>query len=45
MINKEINELRTKLDNIKEEHTQDMETSEKRMKENCKTKQKANPAK
>jgi hypothetical protein len=44
MINKQINELRTKIDNIKEETTQDMETSEKRMKQNCKTKRKANPA-
>jgi hypothetical protein len=29
-INKEINELRTKIDNIKEEESQDMETSEKK---------------
>jgi hypothetical protein len=45
MINKEINDLRMKIDNIKEEETQDMENLEKRMKENCKTKWKANPAK
>jgi hypothetical protein len=44
MINKEINELRTKIDNIKEENCQDRKTSEKRMKQNCKTKRKANPA-
>jgi hypothetical protein len=44
MINKEVNELRTKIDNFKEEMTQDMETSEKRTKQNCKTKWKANPA-
>jgi hypothetical protein len=44
MINKEINELRTKIDNIKEEETQDMENLRKRMKQNCKTKRKANPA-
>jgi hypothetical protein len=43
-MNKQINELRTKIDNIKEESTQDMENSEKRTKQNCKTKQKANPA-
>jgi hypothetical protein len=42
-INKEINELRTKI-NIKEETSQDMEPSEKRMEQNCKTKQKTNPA-
>jgi hypothetical protein len=30
MINKEINELRTKIDNIKEETTQDMENIRKR---------------
>jgi hypothetical protein len=40
-INKEINEPRMKIDNIKEETTQDME---KRMKQNCKRKWKANPA-
>jgi hypothetical protein len=34
MINKEINELRKKIDNIKEETTQDMENLEKRMKQN-----------
>jgi hypothetical protein len=30
MINKEINELRTKIDNIKEELTQDMENLRKK---------------
>jgi cellobiose-specific phosphotransferase system component IIA len=35
MINKEINELRMKIDNIKEEVTQ---TSEQRTKQKCKTK-------
>jgi hypothetical protein len=44
MNNKEINELRTKIDNIKEEHIQDMKNLRKRMKQNCKTKCKANPA-
>jgi uncharacterized protein Yka (UPF0111/DUF47 family) len=44
MINKEINELRTKIDNIKEEGIQDMENLRKRMKQKCKTKWKANPA-
>jgi hypothetical protein len=44
MTNKEINKCRTKIDNIKEEVTQDMEKSEKRTKQNCKTKWKANPA-
>jgi hypothetical protein len=44
MINKEINELRTKLDNIKEETTQDMENHRKKNETNCKTKWKANPA-
>jgi hypothetical protein len=39
-----INELRTKIENIKEETTQDMENLRKKMKQNCKTKQKANPA-
>jgi hypothetical protein len=43
-INKEINELRMKIDNIKEEGTQDMENLRKRTKQNCKTKLKANPA-
>jgi molecular chaperone GrpE (heat shock protein) len=43
MINKEINELRAKIDNIKEETTQDMENLRKKMKQNCKTKRKANP--
>jgi hypothetical protein len=32
MINKEINELRTKIDNIKEETTQDMESLRKKNK-------------
>jgi F0F1-type ATP synthase membrane subunit b/b' len=32
MINKEINELRTKIDNIKEERTQDMENIRKKNK-------------
>jgi chromosome segregation ATPase len=45
MINKEINELRTKIDNIKEETTQDMENlRKKKMKQKCKTNWKANPA-
>jgi hypothetical protein len=44
MMNKQINELRTKIDNIKEENSQDMENIRKRKKQNCKTKQKANPA-
>jgi hypothetical protein len=44
MINKEINELRTKIDNIKEEGTQDMENLRKRTKQKGKTKWKANPA-
>jgi hypothetical protein len=43
-INKQINELSTKIDNIKEETTRIWITLEKRMKQNCKTKQKANPA-
>jgi hypothetical protein len=33
-----------KINNIKEEETQDWKTSEKRMKQKCKTKWKANPA-
>jgi hypothetical protein len=45
MINKQINELKTKIDNIKEETTQDMENlRKKRRKQNCKTKCKASPA-
>jgi hypothetical protein len=44
MINKEINELRTKIDNIKEEGTQDMENLKKRKKPKCKRKCKAHPA-
>jgi chromosome segregation ATPase len=43
-INKEINELRAKIDNIKEERARIWKTSEKRMKQNCETKWKANPA-
>jgi hypothetical protein len=43
-INKEINELRTKIDNIKEEGLRIWKTSEKRTKQNCKTKWKANAA-
>jgi hypothetical protein len=43
-MNKQINELRTKTDKIKEETSQDMENHTKRMKQNCKTKRKANPA-
>jgi uncharacterized protein Yka (UPF0111/DUF47 family) len=42
--NREINELRTKIDNIKEEGTQIWKTSEKRMKQKNKTKWKATPA-
>jgi hypothetical protein len=38
MINKEINELRMKIDNIKEEETRIWKTSEKRTKQKCKTK-------
>jgi hypothetical protein len=44
MINKEINEFRTKIDNIKRKPLWIWKTSEKRMKQNCKTKLKANPA-
>jgi hypothetical protein len=44
MINKEINELRMKIASIKEEASKDMKTSEKRMKQKCKTKWKANTA-
>jgi uncharacterized protein Yka (UPF0111/DUF47 family) len=40
--NKEINELRTKIDNIKEEVTQNMGNLRKKMKQKCKTKWKAN---
>jgi hypothetical protein len=36
MINKEINELRTKIDNIKEEETQDMENLRKKNETNAK---------
>jgi uncharacterized protein YukE len=42
-INREINELRTKIDNIKKEEMQDMENLKKRMKQKCKTKCKADP--
>jgi hypothetical protein len=41
MINKEINKLRMKIDNIKEEMTQDMENLRKKNKQKCKTKWKA----
>jgi hypothetical protein len=44
MINKEINELRTKIHNIKRKRLRIWKTSEKRMKQNCKTKWKAIPA-
>jgi hypothetical protein len=44
MINKRINELRTKIDNIKEETTQDMENLSKKNETELKTKWKANPA-
>jgi uncharacterized protein Yka (UPF0111/DUF47 family) len=43
-INKEINELRTKIDNVKRKQLRIWKSSEKRMKQNCKTKWKANPA-
>jgi uncharacterized protein Yka (UPF0111/DUF47 family) len=43
-INREINELWLKIDNIKEEVTHDTETSEKRMKQKYKTKWNAIPA-
>jgi cellobiose-specific phosphotransferase system component IIA len=43
-INKEINELRMKIDNIKVEGTQDMENLRKKNETKCKTKWKANPA-
>jgi hypothetical protein len=39
-----MNELRTKIDNIKEEVTHNMENLEKRMKQKYKTKWKAIPA-
>jgi uncharacterized protein Yka (UPF0111/DUF47 family) len=42
-INREINELRTKIDNIKKEVIHDMETSEKRIKQKYRTKWKAIP--
>jgi hypothetical protein len=44
MINKEINELRTKIDNIKEEVTQDIENLRKKNETEMKTKWKAIPA-
>jgi hypothetical protein len=44
MINKEINEFRTKTDNIKEETTQDMENLRKKNETELQTKRKANPA-
>jgi DNA repair exonuclease SbcCD ATPase subunit len=44
IINREINELRMKIDNIKEEMMHDTETSEKRMKQKYKTKWKATAA-
>jgi hypothetical protein len=43
-IHSAINDLRTEIDNIKEEVTNHMETSEKRMKQKYKTKWKATPA-
>jgi polyhydroxyalkanoate synthesis regulator phasin len=42
-INREINELRMKIDNIKEEVTHDMKNLRKRMKQKYKTKCKATP--
>jgi hypothetical protein len=44
MINKEINELRTKINNIKDEETQDMENCRKKKETEMQTKWKANPA-
>jgi hypothetical protein len=44
MINKDINELRTKIDNIKEKTTQDMENLRKKNKTELQTKWKANQA-
>jgi hypothetical protein len=43
-INREINKLRTKIDNIKEEVTHDMENLRKKMKQKYKTQWKAIPA-
>ena len=43
-MNKQINELRTKIDNIKGKPLRIWKTSEKRTKQNCKRKRKANPA-
>jgi molecular chaperone DnaK (HSP70) len=43
-VNKEINELRMKIDNIKRKGLRIWKASEKRMKQKCKTKWKANPA-
>jgi hypothetical protein len=44
MINKQINELRTKIDNIKEEMTQDMENLRKKNETEMPNKMEANPA-
>jgi uncharacterized protein YPO0396 len=44
MINKETNELRTTIDNIKKEVTQDMESFRKKNKTEKQTKWKSNPA-
>jgi chorismate mutase len=44
MKNKEINELRTKIDNIKRKLLRIWKISEKRTKQKCKSKWKANPA-
>jgi hypothetical protein len=44
MINKEINVLRTKIDNIKEESTQDMENLRKKNEIEMKNKMESNPA-
>jgi hypothetical protein len=44
IINKEINELGPKIDNIKEEGNQYMESLRKKMKQKCTTKWKTNPA-
>jgi predicted ATP-dependent endonuclease of OLD family len=43
MTDKEINELRTKINNIKEEVTQDIENLRKKNERECKTKWKVNP--
>jgi hypothetical protein len=44
MINKEINELRIKIDSIKEEGTQDMENLRKRKETEMQNKMESNPA-